>query len=596
MDTNTRRGLLRMLRLMTEPEHVAFRTELGLEEVASDEEVVNTLGDLPRYEAVRLFLRACDSTLILLRDMFEALDSFGLTTRTTGCVFVLADPANPADRTEVAFSQQTVSSVCSWSSRKDWNRHSASLENLESVWCQFEDVWRHLLDEAEPRTRRGRLDVVSTVIRNRMVYEERDDTDEDAQQVLLHFSGKARQMADRLDAIPGTRRPQELTRIVEGVRELEQAVEYRSGRHSRLWHAWADDPPEPPDEYILDRYVSREFTQDFDRFLEDIYLLADLIRGKDLADMLQISLWSSRPQLFEVWVMLTLLRWIRSRGYCIEFLKTNMETRDAPFRWDLSYSKDSKPCAVIRDQESSVARFMFYQLYRTSGDMPDISLLEGPNPSSRPIWSVDPKHSERGAYSLAQYKETAERYRDSFGAGLSLIVEYFDRPGIGHTNPIAFDSRAKLIRSCRPAAPGVHLLLSELAPFHPAKKQSLVCIDFSSSFHANRNAALEGLRQQLGSRPAAAVAAECICFAGNTVILSSFNQWQSAITRDLPEPDGLVDGTVSGPLIQAIAEFTKRIPIMEVILVTDGQFDVPFETVVERIRREGNVSVNVVNS
>lgn len=294
--------------------------------------------------------------------------------------------------------------------------------------------------------------------------------------------------------------------------------------------------------------------------------------------------------------MLTLLRWLRGRGYGIEFLKTDIDRQGAPFRWNLSYSKDSKPCAVVCDQQAGAARFMFYQLYRPTGDMPDISLLEGANPSSPSVWSVDPKHSERGAYSLSDYRSTAERYRDSFGARLSLIVEYFDRPGMGDANPIEFGSCAKLIRSCCPADPGLQLLLSELEPFHPTKAQALVCIDFSSSFSASRNGALERLREQLAVRASTTIASECICFAGNTTVVSSFNEWQNAIKKPLERPQGLVDGTASGPLIQAIADFTKRIPVTELFVVTDGQFDIPIESVVDRIRAERNIAVTIVNS
>jgi hypothetical protein len=595
MESNSR-SLKRLVRLMTEPESVAFRTELGLAEDSTDHDVANALGSLPRYDAVRILLRASDSTLLLLRDVFESLDSFGLSTRTTGCVFVLANPANPAERREVAFSQQTVSTICSWSLRKNWNRLSASLQSLQSKWHDFEAMWQHLLNEAEPRSRRGRLDPVKSFIQQRLVYDDRDDTDKNAQIVLFHFYARVQQMADRLVEIPSTRRPLELETILQDVRNLERAVDERVGHHVGVAHQCEDDPSNAPDECTLYRYVSPEFTKDFDKFFEDIYLLSDLIRGEELADMLRINLWSSRPQLFEVWVMLKLLRWLRGRGYDIEILKTDIAGQNAPFRWNLSYSKDSMPCAVVRDRQTRVERFMFYQLYRPTGDMPDISLLEGANPSSPPVWSVDPKHSERGAYSLADYQETAERYRDSFGAKLSLIVEYFDRPGMGEANPIAFDSSAKLIRSCRPEAPGMLLLMSELAPFHPTKEQALVCIDFSSSFSANRNGALERMRQQFASRVSNTIASECICFAGNTTIVSNFNEWQSAITKTLAEPDGLVDGTASGPLIQAIAEFTRRIPVTELFLITDGEFDIPIQSVVDRIREEGDFSVTIVSS
>lgn len=595
MYTSTSSGVVRILRLMTEPEQVAFSTELGLDDAASEEEIINALGALPRYEAVRLLLRASDSTLLLLQDVFEGLESFGFTTRTTGCVFVLSNPANPDERSELVFSQQTVSAVCKWSLRKNWNHQSASLASLESTWQRFAVEWRHLLDKSKPRTSR-RLDIGKSSINGRGVYKKRATTDEGARRVLLHFFNRARQMADRLDAISQTRRPQELHRIAQDVRNLEKAVDRCFGDYPRTSAHSGFYELKQPMKHTLYRYVSQKFTHEFDRFLEDIYLLADLIGGEDIVDMLKIGLWSSRPQLYEVWVMMALLRWLRSCGYSIELLKATIDGPNNPLRWDLLYSKESKPCAIVRDQEAGTERFMFYQLYRTTGDMPDISLLEGPNPSSKPIWSVDPKHSERGSYSLAEYMRTAERYRDSFGAENSLVVEYFDRPELGNINPIVFDSRAKLIRSCRPGASGQQLLYAEFKRHYPIKKQILVCIDFSISFSAQRSYALEQLQQQIGVFPDIAVL-HGIGFGGNTVIIPNLNEWlQKGKTSELPRPDGLVDGTAAEPLIHAISEFMKQTPIIEVFLVTDGQFDVPLQGVLEKIRVTGGVSVKVLGS
>ncbi len=70
--------------------------------------------------------------------------------------------------------------------------------------------------------------------------------------------------------------------------------------------------------------------------------------------------------------------------------------------------------------------------------MPDISLLSGPSVDAKAMWSLDPKHSEAGGYTLSDYKETAERYKTSFGADLSLVAEYFDKSGLGLENPVEF--------------------------------------------------------------------------------------------------------------------------------------------------------------
>jgi len=310
--------------------------------------------------------------------------------------------------------------------------------------------------------------------------------------------------------------------------------------------------------------------------------------------MLQIDIWSARPQLFEIWVLMTLLRWIHSRGYAIEFLKTENKGEGSPFRWNLSYSKDSKPCAVVRHRDGS-KQFVFYQLYRPSGDMPDISLLEDDDSSSRPVWSVDPKHSEKGGYSRQDYEATANRYRDSFGARLSLIIEYFERPDLGGINPIEFGPRAKLIRDCRPDGAGLPILFSELAEFHPQMSQVLVCIDCSSSFSSSQQTALESLRQSLKNdrRP---FTREYICFAGSALIVDGFDKWISSEECSMMLPLGLVSGTASEPLFKAIAEAQKRVVISEIILVTDGEFDLPIESVINRIESELHLKVAVLNS
>ncbi len=592
MSSNNTKGLVRLLRLMTEAEKRDFKADFDLADNASDDEVMETIEALPRYEAVRAFLRAGDPTLVLLREVFEILESFGIATRTTGCVFVLANPAKPEERTELSFSQQTVGAVCSWSPRKKWSRVSDSLSDLQSTWMQFGSVWKYLLRKAEPRTRRGRLDVVRTHLQGRMTYgRDRHRVDKDAQRVLGHFANRIEQLNECLNQIQKTKRPRELTEILRDARQLEDAIaeclDDPRGPYSPS-QGWEE---EPPDEHIIHHYTSPSFVTDFDKFAEDIFSLADLIRGINVVDMLQINVWSARPQLFEIWVLLRLLHWFCSKGYIVELLKTECVGIDSPFRWNLSYSKDSQPCAVVRDIHTSLQQFLFYQLYRPSGDMPDISLLEDSDPSSSPIWSVDPKHSEKGGYSRSDYEATAVRYRDSFGASLSLVVEYFDRSDFGELNPIEFGPGAKLISCCRPDGTGLPILLTELSEFHPTRPQVLVCIDFSGSFLSQREEVLERLRQRCRSGLLTNVAPECICFAGSTAIVRDFDKWLNAKSGSVISPGDLQGGTASTPLASAICDFNERIPISEVLLVTDGEFDIPADHVKTRIQDELPVPV-----
>jgi hypothetical protein len=63
MTSDKHEALVRLLRLMAGPEKHRFRAEFGMAETASDDQVVESLGKLPKYEAVRAFLRAADATV-----------------------------------------------------------------------------------------------------------------------------------------------------------------------------------------------------------------------------------------------------------------------------------------------------------------------------------------------------------------------------------------------------------------------------------------------------------------------------------------------------------------------------------------------------
>src|ERR1043165_797584 len=580
-------GLRRLVRFLTDAELQSLGAQIGLGEKIDEEHILTATSSMPHYEVVRLFLEAASPTLLLLRQVFDALEVLGVHARTTGCLFVLANPSKPGERTELVFSPQAVGMVAVWPIEKDWNRLVASLQDLKRRGFAFKPVWNQLLDDSKGRWEKGDLDVVRSVIAKKSVYEEEYREDRDAQKVLGYYLNQIATFQSRLEAATQGTLPPEIESIMIASRQLLVASERYQ---SRRWKS--KSPDKRPEEWLLRRYVNPRFVSDFDKFLEDLYLLADLIQGEGLLDLLRLDIWSTRPQLYEVWVMLSVLRWFESQGYKVQLRRPKDRSDEAPFEWDLVYSRDSRPCATVYDSPSRPIGYLFYQLYRSSGDMPDISMLKAADSSAAPMWSLDPKHSLRGGYSLSDYRRTAERYRDSFGAKLSLVVECFPRPW---SNPTDFGNGAKLILDCNPSGSGLPLLLAELETLHPPTTKrigkQLLCVDFSSSFANRRDIALEELRRRLRLSRENGFVEEYIGFAGNSVRIGGTTSWLRGGT--LADP-GLNDGTSFASLYEAISNVVKTTIVEKVILVSDGQFEIALELAKAQLKNELGVEVEVI--
>jgi hypothetical protein len=581
-------GLRRLIRFLTDAELQSLGTQIGLGEEIDEEHILVATSGLPHYEVVRLFLKAATPTLLLLRQVFDALEVLGVHARTTGCLFVLANPSKPGERTELVFSPQAVGMVAVWPLEKEWNRLVTSLQDLKRRWFAFKRELDQLIDDSKGKWEEGDdLDVVESYIRQESVYEQEYREDKDAQKVLSYFLNQIAAFGSRLEAAAQGTLPPEIESIMRDTRRLLVDGEVKRSRSQR-WES--KSPDERPEEWIVRRYVNPRFVSDFDKFLEDPSRPSPWIRSASRYDLLRLDIWSSRPQLYEVWVMLSVLRWFESQGYWVQLRRAKDTQDEAPFEWDLAYSRDSRPCAIIWDSPSKPIGYLFYQLYRSSGDMPDISMLKEADASSAPMWSLDPKHSLKGGYSLADYRRTAERYRDSFGATLSLVAEYFPRPW---SNPTDFGNGAKLIVDCNPSGSGLPLLLAELETLHPpATKRlakQLLCVDFSSSFANRRDNALQELRSRLprGTR----FVEEYICFAGNSVRIGGTTSW--LLGGMLANPH-LNDGTSFASLYEVISNVVKTTIVERVILVTDGQFEIALELAETQLKDELGVGVEVI--
>jgi hypothetical protein len=186
----------------------------------------------------------------------------------------------------------------------------------------------------------------------------------------------------------------------------------------------------------------------------------------------------------EGWILASILHWMVRRGYQIKLLQVT-KTPGGRQRWDLSYANAKRPCACISGK--SRISYVFYQLRRQGGkggadDMPDISLLAGDSPEHDAIWVIDPKHSARKAYRLANYQATGTRYVKSFGAKLAIIAEHYSRDDLPEGNPYRLDEHAWLVKDVRPRGGGLPMVLAELESFHPALQRTVLCVDVSSSF------------------------------------------------------------------------------------------------------------------
>jgi hypothetical protein len=571
-----------LLRIISKEEMMRLSESLARPANASADDIGASLAALPRYEIARITLKLANSTIRLLQDVFECLGSLGVSARTTGCVFVLADPLQPGRKSELEFSPQAVGSICQWPTDWDWAQLADTLSSLKSKWGEFHPVLRRMLAAARPERRRGGIDVVPSAIEGREVRKpDRLVRDEAAERVLHLVTTRVTDLVNRFGQFKEPL-PPEVTWILRDADEFlcdaKKVLPERKSRWERV----------EPNKYELRQH--ERFLRDFDRAREDLLLVADLTEGDRLFDMLRLDVWSSRPQLYEVWVLLTILRWLAGRGYGVRLLKLRQST--AVTKWELAYSKDDEPCATVQGEPGTPQAFLFYQLYRPSGDMPDLSLLNGSAPDSPRIWSVDPKHSEKSGYSLKDYRLTAERYRDSFGAPVSVVAEYFERSDC-ESNPVNFGSGACLVHNCHPGEPGRDLLLLQLAPCHPVITTTLVCIDVSQSFRDRLPSVLPHIREIVDSTEERCLD-EFICFAGSALKTRRLRSRLESISSQGASSLGMQDGTLAGPLLDAVAEVAQSARISRLLLVTDGGFDEPLETVLQHIRSELNLDVTVV--
>jgi hypothetical protein len=297
----------------------------------------------------------------------------------------------------------------------------------------------------------------------------------------------------------------------------------------------------------------------FKIFIEAIAFLHERTPAKALAQLLRLDVFRHRPQLYEMWVMCTILKTLRDGGCEVRLLEVTSDGSSDRV-WNLKYAKAARPVAEITEDGTSM--FLFYQLFRRrqKGDMPDISLWRESIAETSPLWIVDPKFSEKGGYSMSSYVSTAQRYMDQFRPSeFSCVLEYFPRPDIG-TDP-------RVILNVAPQGAGLPTFRQLLKRVHGLASQTMAMLDLSGSYADDILAVAPRLRRLVAEGE---LSDTCILFAESATVCESLTE---ASTQGFDkELRALGGGSKIMPALAIAGEFSAKSDAQAFILLTDGDF------------------------
>ncbi len=188
---------------------------------------------------------------------------------------------------------------------------------------------------------------------------------------------------------------------------------------------------------------------------------------------------------------------------------------------------------------------------KSRDEMPDIALMPSRQPQDTPLWIMDPKHSERRAYSLSNYSEVGKRHQSVFSALRTWVVEFYPRPDLGIENPRVIDEGVELVRDVSPDGAGSTYLINELHKLHGRPRQTVAMIDCSRSYEKSLRSAADGLRAFLVQ--GSLLFPDIIWFA-NTAARTHIDAGELERGSELCPPSGLGSGTNFGQAWNSLRE------------------------------------------
>jgi hypothetical protein len=524
-------------------------------------------------------------TLRMLREVLEFLSNQKSAVRTTGSLLVLKD--------EFDITPQQVDATLKWSARALRRVSSTTWEELaKRLSTEVKPLLENIADRGAVRYRRKQESFIKTTIRmergpTRIRSERIASYDRDGFRDREEYGQKIkelnRKLADLPDQVDNVCAQELFAEIDQLSREYERGL-----RQSREHIRTADRQNNCTSGVDL---TDRDHDV-WKSFVEDLLFLADVEESASAADVLRMDLFRKRPQLYEVWIVVILLSFMRAIGYELEML-TLLTTHAGRIVWNLNYAKSQIPVARLVRTRDGQECFLFYQLFRPGLDrdeMPDIALMPSTRPEDTPIWIMDPKHSERGAYSLVDYQEVGTRYQTAFAPLRTWIAEYYPRPKLGDNNPLIMGRNVELIRDVSPGGEGYKYLLRELRALHRGVSvQVLVIADVSGSFerHVERLVAdLRNLRMQ-----GVILHDDIIWFSDEARRVGGY--LAALDQEELRPPTGLGSGTRFRPaleLAEALCKDTNG--ALAVRIYTDGEFtDISSSEAINQLKKYADVEM-----
>jgi hypothetical protein len=526
------------------------------------------------------------ATLQMLRDVLEFLSNRMSAVRTTASLLVLNE--------EFDIAPQQVNAALKWSSRA--LRHSSA--TWEELAKRFETEVAPLLAKVAQygavRFRRRRENIVKAAMRieaqrgpSRIRSTTEATYDPDGLLLREEYATKIKDLGEKISELRDRLTDAHGQQLLSGVTGLSRQY------HASLRNDHADvTRAEEKYKRRIGTRLSEKDHEIWKLFAEDVFALADAEESASVVDLFRMDLFRKRPQLYEVWVVVAILRFMRTAGFKVEML-TLLTTQAGRIVWNLNYAKSQAPIARLARASDGSEFFLFYQLFRPGerrDEMPDIALMPSRRPDDKPVWIMDPKHSERGAYSRADYAEVGMRYQSAFSPLRTWIVEFYPRPELRVENPFVIAEGVELIRDVSPGSAGHRHLVEELHELHGGVVQTLAIVDVSGSFAGNLERVQDDLRELLAE---GVVLFDDIIWFSDEAARSPANLGALKRGGGLQPPSGLGGGTNFGAALELAQTLCMDAPsTFSLRIYTDGQFgDVALSSAADHLRQWAHVEV-----
>lgn len=569
-----------LLKLIANCELESFAKSLGVSLTTSSprKEIEDKLESFSRTKVMSAVLQVNGTWLNMMRDVVRFLESCNVSLRTTGVVLILP---GPDERAEFYLSPQVANVLATFDASTMHPKASSDWDHALRAFRGLENWVEGVQQSAEPRRTRR-------LSHNRMLRAARGEGPIDFYEKVIRVDSIASEQMFSLwrtleylnhklsEIVKSAGVPAEVTELITLLSNCSSRLTHRIGHMRRDRKMWSQitrsvKNTDPWSESLTadelfrgDCWRGEKYWDDWVRFVEDVLILARFETSSEVADLLRLDLLKDRPRLFELWCLAKILSWYRSCRCTVDL--ESIEQSNPPV-WNLNYSRSENPIARIQNEANRW--WVFYQLFRQGvhrANMPDLALLDGCDPKSNAIWIADPKYSEAGAYTRADYVEVAERYRDTFHPQHVWICEFFSRPNWFGGACVWHGLEFSILTEVQPQGEGMRILEHALGDLHGLEaSEFLLAIDCSGSF-ADKLPELERTIQCLAGRAVATV-----CFADSTIVIRNSDLIDLAVFQD--QRSLLGGGTLLGPLVLELEHLPERDSSRtDLVLITDGQF------------------------